>query len=241
MRRTYGLCVGVSLLFSGCAGDLIDEESWREDVPLRLGAREPNQGAGLRRPNGNGNGASPSEEEPDAGGSGGNSGSGGSGSKPGTTPNPKPTATVPPGGTTPQPIPTSPPTSKKCRFVELEGCPDVPTEIFAVGCGTERCHGSAGKPPLGFTDLGYSINDLTERLLDASGTPGEACSGTKLLDPKNPEQSLLFRKLDPDPPCGLRMPFGIYQISDLEKECIRRWGLAVIAGQTVERPCFEEQ
>jgi mono/diheme cytochrome c family protein len=124
--------------------------------------------------------------------------------------------------------------------VELEGCPDVPTQIFAVSCGTQNCHGSAGKPPLGFTDLGNSVNDITERLIDLRGTPGEECASYKVLNSKNPEQSLLFLKLDPNPPCGSHMPWGYNELSDNDRDCIRRWGMAVLAGHTVDGPCYKE-
>jgi hypothetical protein len=124
-----------------------------------------------------------------------------------------------------------------CGVVELAGCPDVPTKIFATACGTKMCHGNAQEPPLGFTDLGHSTRDITERLLDLHGTLGEKCADGKVIDTADPESSLLITKLDPTPACGLPMPFGVYQVSDTDRECIRRWTRAVAKRQITRVKC----
>lgn len=138
---------------------------------------------------------------------------------------------------TPSAKPTTP-GPKLCQFVQVEGCPDVPTQIFAVSCGTANCHGSQGQRPRGYTDLGYSVNDVATRLLDLPGSPREACAEGKVIDTVQPEASLLLRKLDPVPPCGLHMPFGTYKISDFDKSCIERWVTAAVNGETKVAPCL---
>jgi hypothetical protein len=124
-----------------------------------------------------------------------------------------------------------------CEAVVIPGCPDVPTKIFADSCGGANCHGDASDAPRGYTDLGHSVGDVATRLLDSVGTSGEPCQDYKIIDTKNPEDSLLIRKLDPVPPCGLNMPFGVYEVSDEDADCIVRWTLAVARGETSEVEC----
>ena len=45
--------------------------------------------------------------------------------------------------------------------------------------------------------------------------------------PDEPEASLLYAKLAPNPPCGSQMPLAALQLSDAEAACVSEW----IAGQ----------
>lgn len=78
-----------------------------------------------------------------------------------------------------------------------------------VKCGGPLCHGtSAGGFHLG------SKSDLHSQLVDQPAT-GAKCRASALeggaqpyirVIPKNPDESLLYRKINHDPPCGDAMP-----------------------------------
>jgi hypothetical protein len=89
-------------------------------------------------------------------------------------------------------------------------------EIFSEkGCSADRCHGGLGimlqEAASGYTNL-------------LNGAPtGAACTGMKFVVPGNPDQSYLYKKLQPSPPCGGQMPLSLQPLSDMEMTQIRTW------------------
>ena len=96
------------------------------------------------------------------------------------------------------------------------GCPEA-CDILQMRCATTGCHTGA-QPQSG---LNLNPDGVVARL---SGMPATtmACSGDTLLDPDNPEDSVLYGKLLDPPSCGIRMPLGVPLDAD-EIDCMRRW------------------
>ncbi len=44
-----------------------------------------------------------------------------------------------------------------------------------------------------------------------------------LADPQNPEQSLLYQKLFPQPDCGSQMPLARPALSSADADCVLAW------------------
>jgi hypothetical protein len=93
-------------------------------------------------------------------------------------------------------------------------CADVPSE-FATTCTATGCHNSKDKAQ----GLDLQAPDIAGRLVGAAATE---CSGI-LLDAANPEQSILYKKLQSPPPCGVQMPSGRAPYGDTELKCILQW------------------
>jgi len=93
-------------------------------------------------------------------------------------------------------------------------CPDVPSQIFAMRCAGSGCHGADA--PAASLDL--VSPGVAERLYarPAAGGPG------LLIDPANPDGSVLVRKLTPTPPFGAQQPPGA-PLDPATIDCIRRW------------------
>lgn len=125
------------------------------------------------------------------------------------------------------------------RFVLSEDGCDV-TPIFNGRCASGACHGpDEFGAPLGGTDLiseGLEARLLNQPALayEATANP-ESCPSTPelLVDPGDPEKSLLLTKLLGTHSCGAGMPtpFPAAKLSDVEIECVRSWILNVIAEQ----------
>ena len=49
------------------------------------------------------------------------------------------------------------------------------------------------------------------------------CMGRPLVVPNQPEMSLMYLKLSPNPPCGNRMPLGGTPFTDVQLEMVRSW------------------
>lgn len=80
---------------------------------------------------------------------------------------------------------------------------NAPTDVFPVTCASIVCHeGTANK-------LDLLSPGVDQRLLDVPAM-GIHCgkTGMKLVDSKDPEQSLILLKLTTSPPCGSPMPLG---------------------------------
>lgn len=94
------------------------------------------------------------------------------------------------------------------------GCPDVPTAILGARCATAGCHDAAARA--GGLDLGSP--GVAQRLVGvtARGGPG------LLVDPGNPDGSILVRKLTPSPPFGKQDPPGA-PLDPASLDCIRKW------------------
>ena len=96
-------------------------------------------------------------------------------------------------------------------------CPDIPTQIFATSCAQSGCHASAA--PAASLDL--QSPGVAARLVGVK--PALCASSAALVDPSNPDQSLLYEKLGPSPPCGARMPLTGHYLSDSDTSCVRSW------------------
>jgi len=90
---------------------------------------------------------------------------------------------------------------------------DVEADIFQEKCNTSTCHNASDEA----ANLDLESPGIASRVV---GVDGE-CTGV-LADPDNPEESLLYTKLDSSPGCGLQMPLG-GELSDEEKSCILEW------------------
>ncbi|MBV9948799.1 MAG: hypothetical protein JOZ69_18270, partial [Myxococcales bacterium] len=101
------------------------------------------------------------------------------------------------------------------------GVCDAPGMVFATMCATTLCHTAVDLA--GNLDLGSP--GLLARLVDkpASGGPG------KLIDSSNPAQSVLLLKAAPNPPFGMRMPFGRAPLNPELTQCLQDWVFAQVA------------
>jgi hypothetical protein len=96
--------------------------------------------------------------------------------------------------------------------------PGYVEQLFQQRCaGT--CH--AGASPEAGLDL--SRPDPAAMIGLASTT--SFCEGQPLIDPAatDPAAHLLLDKLEDQPGCGARMPFGREALTATERECVRRW------------------
>jgi hypothetical protein len=108
----------------------------------------------------------------------------------------------------------------KERFlVDGSSCGDVVATIFVPKCGATICHGgTAPQQGLDLVSAGVAARVV--------GVAAKGCAAT-LADPGDPEASLLYTKLAPNPPCGSQMPLAQSPLSDTEAACVLEW----IAGQ----------
>jgi hypothetical protein len=95
------------------------------------------------------------------------------------------------------------------------GCGDVVTRIFTPTCGGTGCHSATASQQ----GLDLVTPPVASRLVGISGT---TCLET-LVDPTQPENSLLYRKLLPKPPCGAQMPLARPPLSSADLACVRDW------------------
>jgi len=85
--------------------------------------------------------------------------------------------------------------------------------IIQENCGGGSCHGQGSN--LG--TFAVSEDDLRSYI----GEEGILCVGQgPLLDPADPEGSVLVQKLSDDPPCGQPMPAGVDQLDPEDIDCI---------------------
>ena len=94
-------------------------------------------------------------------------------------------------------------------------CPDVPTMILAARCGTGGCHDASTKA----ASLDLVSPDVGGRLLNR---PAAGDKTLLLIDPSNPDGSVLVRKLTSTPPFGAQQPPGA-PLDPMTIDCIRRW------------------
>ncbi|HYQ16381.1 MAG TPA: hypothetical protein VEQ58_11510 [Polyangiaceae bacterium] len=94
-------------------------------------------------------------------------------------------------------------------------CGDVVTRIFVPSCGGTGCH-SASSPQ---QDLDLVSPGVASRVV---GIAGKQCAQL-LADPQNPEQSLLYQKLLPQPDCGASMPLARPALSGSDMACVLAW------------------
>jgi len=99
-------------------------------------------------------------------------------------------------------------------------CGDVVARIFVPSCGGTGCHSATASQQ----DLDLVSPDVASRVV---GVSGKACLQT-LADPQDPEGSLLYQKLLPQPPCGAPMPLARPPLGSADIACVKSW----IAAQT---------
>jgi hypothetical protein len=99
-------------------------------------------------------------------------------------------------------------------------CPDIETELFPQRCATADCHSAMDEA--GRLDL--QSPGVLGRLIEVNAM-GDECvsSGRALLVPGEPDDSLLFLKLQDNPPCGAKMPFALNALSPSELGCVATW------------------
>jgi hypothetical protein len=91
---------------------------------------------------------------------------------------------------------------------------DIERDVLTTDCGGATCHGAAD--PAAGVDL--ETAGVASRL---SGAPS-SCEDMLLIAPGDPDASLLYRKLEPDPPCGSQMPLG-GELDEVALGCVRAW------------------
>jgi len=85
--------------------------------------------------------------------------------------------------------------------------------IIQENCGTGSCHGTG-------SNLG-TFAASEDEFLAIIGEEGTICAGRgPLVDPADPEGSILIQKLGDDPPCGQPMPAGVDRLSPEDIECL---------------------
>lgn len=105
------------------------------------------------------------------------------------------------------------------RFTRGPECPDVEAELFALRCSSRLCHGAGAESQAG---LDLRSPGPESRLVDVASTSKD-CDGRLLIDPDEPEASLLLLKLGEDPPCGERMPLVGARLNAFERQCLLDW------------------
>jgi hypothetical protein len=94
-------------------------------------------------------------------------------------------------------------------------CGDVIGRIFAPNCGGSACHGSDAPQQ----DLDLVSPGVPSRVV---GVGGKGCS-VPLADPADPEGSLIYQKLLPNPPCGGQMPLARPPLGRADVACVLAW------------------
>jgi hypothetical protein len=87
-----------------------------------------------------------------------------------------------------------------------------------MACGGIACHGTADFE-------GFYVDLVRTELVGKEGT-GQ-CAGQYIIDPNDPEASLLITKLSDTPACGAQMPFAGLTISTEQRDCLVEWTRAV--------------
>jgi hypothetical protein len=84
-------------------------------------------------------------------------------------------------------------------------------------CG-QSCHAPGGLDPLDLSKQSIAYSSLVGK--DGAGL----CAGKgKLVDPGSCKTSLLYQKLQPNPPCGSQMPLGMSPISQSALDALCMW------------------
>jgi hypothetical protein len=94
-------------------------------------------------------------------------------------------------------------------------CGDVVARIFVPNCGGTACHGATAPQQ----DLDLVSPGVASRVV---GVAGKECAGA-LADPADPEGSLIYQKLLPNPPCGGQMPLARPPLGRAEAQCVLAW------------------
>jgi len=94
-------------------------------------------------------------------------------------------------------------------------CGDVVARVFVPTCGGTGCH-SATAPQQA---LDLVSPGLPSRVV---GVQSKQCLQV-LVDPQNPEQSLMYQKLLTKPACGAQMPLARPALSSSDVACVLAW------------------
>jgi hypothetical protein len=115
------------------------------------------------------------------------------------------------GSVSPPPPPSSPPPPPfGATFAEIQA------NVFTPTCAVSGCHSGAGAPQGLRLDAGVSYS----LLFDVESTQNPAF---KRVDPGNPDDSWLIRKLEGTANVGARMPLGGASLSQATIDVIRQW------------------
>jgi hypothetical protein len=98
-------------------------------------------------------------------------------------------------------------------------CPDIPT-MLAQTCGIAGCHGASTKTE----GLDLASPNVASRLVGVHAVEGSGL----LIDPANPPASVIYTKLQPSPPFGVRMP-PLNPLDAITTRCVFAWVTQVAA------------
>jgi hypothetical protein len=88
--------------------------------------------------------------------------------------------------------------------------------VLETNCSTSNCHGEG-------SNLG-NFAESVEAAREYIGEEGAVCGGQgPLIDPENPEDSVLVLKLGEEAPCGQPMPLLRDPLSQSDIDCIVEW------------------
>jgi hypothetical protein len=95
---------------------------------------------------------------------------------------------------------------------------------MAQSCAIAGCH--AGSAPQANLDLSAAALGDGHQLVSAPAQ-GSVCAGSNppavIINPRQPTSSLLYEKLQVQPPCGSQMPYGRPPLSDADQQCLLDW------------------
>lgn len=98
-------------------------------------------------------------------------------------------------------------------------CADVETEFFPQRCGTAGCHNASDAASAGNLDL--ASDDVASRVVGVLST--SACGSNPLVNPSDPESSVIYNKMTDDHCGAAQMPLGGAEVSAAELACVRDW------------------
>jgi hypothetical protein len=99
---------------------------------------------------------------------------------------------------------------------------------MAQSCALAGCHASSpGSAPQANLDLSAAVLGDGHQLVNAPAQ-GSYCAGSSnpgpvIIDPHHATSSLLYVKLQPQPPCGSQMPYSRPPLTDTDQQCILQW------------------
>ena len=104
---------------------------------------------------------------------------------------------------------------------------EIHTDLIQGTCVFEFCHGDAEGNNGGGLDF-RGIEESLGRLDAISMSEDCGSTGLRLVEPGDPEASLLYRKLfsvgpEDEALCGFRMPYSGDPLDDAWREAIRAW------------------
>jgi hypothetical protein len=100
--------------------------------------------------------------------------------------------------------------------------------VMAQQCAVVGCHiASSGSPAQANLDLSTAAVGDGKQLVNAPAQ-GSFCAASStpppvIIDPHNPENSLLYDKLQSKPVCGPQMPFLRPVLMTADQQCILDW------------------